>query len=131
MTTRFAEPVVVACCLFLLTGCTTWQPAAVSPRQVIEHERPESVRVTGMDSGPVQIQEPRIENDSIAYVSGTCTRISDRRTRYSCPMTTVFSLDEVTLLEVERPAHMRTLAVLAPVVSFVTMAFAFAAGFGT
>jgi len=131
MTTRYSGPAVVLLCLFQLTGCTTWQPTAVSPRHIIEQERPESIRVTGEDGKSVQVQEPMIENDSIAFVSGPCARISDRSRRYSCPMTTVIPLDEVARLEVQRPAHVRTLAALAPVVSFISMTFAFAAGFGT
>jgi len=131
MRTRYSGPAAVAVCVFQFSACTTWQPSTVSPREVIEQERPESIRVTGADGEHVQVWEPKIRNDSIAFVSGTCIRIPDRRVRYTCPMTTVLPVDDVTLLEVQRPAHIRTLAALAPMVSFVSMAFAFAAGFGT
>ena len=45
-----------------LGGCATWQPVTVSPRQFIEEERPDHIRVW-RDERPTQVRSPRIEGD--------------------------------------------------------------------
>lgn len=56
---------IAALLLVLLTGCQTWQPAMVAPRDLISEEAPSSVRVTKTGGDVVTIKDPIIRNDSI------------------------------------------------------------------
>ena len=78
-----------------LAACTSWQPTAVSPRRLIEEERPQSVRVTRFDGTNLVARNPVIRNDSIAVVSGECRRLPGLEPRYSCPTSPLVALDDV------------------------------------
>ena len=49
----------------LLSGCKSWQPTTLSPRQVIADSAPSSVRVTDVDGGTWTVPNPVMRNDSI------------------------------------------------------------------
>jgi hypothetical protein len=108
-----------------LGGCMTWQPSPIAPRRLIEEERPSRVRVIRPNTPPLVIRNPRIENDSIAVVSGQCRRLPGRNVRYTCPTRSLVALDELFLLEVPRPSGARTLLVIAPILLLVTLAFVY------
>ena len=48
-----------------LTGCYSWQPATVGPRQLIEEEAPGLIRIVQTDGEQMELRNPRIESDSL------------------------------------------------------------------
>ena len=124
MKLRRYRPVAIVLLVLHLGACTTWRPSPVGPRQLIEEERASPIRFTRPDGTSVVVRNPRIRNDSIAVVSGVCRRlpgISGPR-RYRCPTTALLALDDVRVLEVQRPARGRTLLLISPLL--VTLVFA-------
>jgi hypothetical protein len=56
---------LVSLALVPLAGCKTWEPATVSPAQVVREQAPESVRITSSDGTLVTLKAPLLRNDSI------------------------------------------------------------------
>ena len=63
----------------LLSGCLSvppgWQPTTASPRAVLLEERPRLIRVQAADGSSMEIKEPTLVGDSIAWlvpVIGRC-----------------------------------------------------------
>ncbi len=130
MKLRRYRPVAIVLLVLHLGACTTLEPTPISPRQLIEEKRPQSVRVTGIDGTYFQVRNPRIANDSIAVVSGVCRRlpgISGPR-RYRCPTTALIALDDVRVLEVRRRARGRTLLLISPLLYIVVLVAIYSAG---
>jgi len=96
-------------------GCTTWRPTTVSPRQVIEEEQPQRVRVTGPDGTPVVIEHPVVRNDSIATVTEADCRTSVAGGgRFNCREVaqSVMPLSEVDRIEVRGFSGWRTVGMI-------------------
>ena len=62
ITRRSAAVAIVS---LALTGCKSWHPTTVSPRQVLRTENPRTVRITDIDGSVVTVRHPMIRNDSI------------------------------------------------------------------
>ena len=77
--------------LLVTSGCMGWRPATVAPRQLIEEEQPEEVRVPRSGESQLSLR-PWIENDSIHG----CERDPD----YECALTEPIALEDVETLEV-------------------------------
>ena len=57
-----------------LTACQTWQSVsldAISPAQLIEEDRPASVRVTTPEVTELELVAPRVEGDELVAVGGS------------------------------------------------------------
>ena len=99
------RPVAIVLLVLHLSACTTWRPSPIEPRQLIEVERANPIRLTRPDGTSVVVRNPRIKNDSIAFVSGVCRRLPGRgAARYVCPTTSLISLDDVSVVEVRQAA---------------------------
>jgi len=53
----------------ILGGCARWEPQPLVPQAVIDRQHPERLRVTRTDSSLIELQRPRIENDSLKGLS--------------------------------------------------------------
>ena len=105
MKLRRYRPVAIVLLVLHLDACITWRPSPVEPRQLIEEERANPIRLTLPDGTSVVVRHPRIKNDSIAFVSGVCRRLPGRgAARYVCPTTSLISLDDVSVVEVRQAA---------------------------
>ena len=51
--------------LIALAGCARWQPQGLTPRAVIEREKPNRVRVIRTDSSYMEMRSPVVQRDSI------------------------------------------------------------------
>lgn len=80
-------------------ACTYWQPTSLSPRQVVEQERPRRVRVTTVDGEQQHVRRPRVRSDSLA--SG-----DPRRAGEPIP------LSEIRSLEIQRFSGKKTLGLV-------------------
>ena len=85
-----------------LVGCTAWEPVGVGPSELVQGERPESIRVHYADGQQVVLTRPSLRNDSIVDLDpGPCSaRACDRRG--AAP------LDGITTVEVRRVSVGRT-----------------------
>ena len=127
---RFRAVTLAAPLCVLLVGCVTWEPSAVSPRKLIDEQRPVSVRVWQADGASLTVHDPRIEKDSIVVVDGTCRSVGrDLYRRYVCPTSAIIALDDVRVIEMRRPDRKRmtllSFAILGPLVTLALAASAF------
>jgi hypothetical protein len=76
-------PVALLPLFLYLGGCYTWRPAAVSPRRLIEEERPSQVRISGPDIPLVVLRTPRLEGDS-AVLGSSDAGVCSGNLRLSC-----------------------------------------------
>ena len=109
------------------TACTSWTPAAVGPRQLIEESRPRVVRVTTADGSTRTLSAPRIAGNSIV-VQGECRRVGGRNSRYLCPDERVAALDEVERIDVRRASVSRTALTTLAILTGIAYAAAPACG---
>jgi hypothetical protein len=65
MELRRYRPLALFLLVLHLTGCYSWQPATVSPRQFIEEEQPGQIRIVQADGERMELRNPRIESDSL------------------------------------------------------------------
>ena len=65
MELRRYHPLALFLLVLHLTGCYSWQPATVSPRQFIEEEQPGQIRIVQADGERMELRNPRIESDSL------------------------------------------------------------------
>jgi hypothetical protein len=54
--------------MLLLTGCHSWGAVTVSPRQLIEEQQPDRIRVLHADGRRLDLRDPRIESDWLTAV---------------------------------------------------------------
>jgi len=98
-----------------LTGCHTWRPVTVSPRQLIEEEQPERLRIRQADGKQLDIRDPRVERDSLtAMVRGRrgVPRPAGNGTRSVRYENVVrIALTDVTAVEARHLSVFRTVAV--------------------
>ncbi len=97
-----------------LGGCVTWRPATVAPRELIEAEQPERIRVTRPDNSTLIVSDPTVVNDSVATVLEDC-ETSVAGGRFDCRVVDVIpiiALEDVRSLEVQRVAAGRTLGLV-------------------
>jgi hypothetical protein len=101
-----------------LTGCTTWRPVTVSPRQLIEDEQPGLIRIVQADGTQLELRNPRLERDSVTAVFSV--RLSSGR---FVTDTARIALTDVTAVETKRLSIIRTaaLTVVAVPVLFVAV----------
>ena len=66
MRLRRYRPVALLMLVLHLTGCYSWQPVTVSPRQFIEEEQPGQIRILQADGTRMELRDPSIETDSLA-----------------------------------------------------------------
>ena len=95
--------------LVLVTACHSWQPATVSPRQLIVEEEESPIRVILSDGTELTLGDPTIQSDSI--ITG--------RVRFG---TENLLARDVSRIEVQRFSPLRTVgvvAVLAAIALFV------------
>ena len=102
---------------FQISACASWQPSTVSPRQLIQEERPQAVRVTHIDGRSQVIRNPTIARDSVAVVSGECRRVQGTRGRYQCPTTGLMALSDVREIEAQVPSRATALIFMGVVVT--------------
>ena len=73
--TRYRLRAVLLLFLVLnLTACQTWQSVsldAISPAQLIEEDRPASVRVTTPEVTELELVAPRVEGDELVAIGGS------------------------------------------------------------
>ena len=87
------RPIVALMLVLDLGACTTWRPVTVSPRQFIEEEQPDRIRVWQDERG-TEFRHPRIDGDTLtSMVPNEPGKIS---------------LTDVTLIEVRRFSYGRT-----------------------
>ena len=67
--TLLSRPVAALIFVLHLGGCTSWSPVTVSPRQFIEEEQPERIRIFHADGTRIELTDPRVEMDSITALS--------------------------------------------------------------
>lgn len=60
-----ARVVLAAYAVAALGGCARWEPQPLVPQAVIDREHPQRLRVTRTDSSQVELQKPRVENDTL------------------------------------------------------------------
>ena len=101
-------------CVLSMTACATnsWQAVsldAISPAQLIEEDRPSSVRVTTSEVTELEVVAPRIEGDDLVAASG-----------FSVPLADILRL-EVEGLDLDQTV-LRTLGLGAGVVVLGTLA---------
>jgi len=108
-------------CVLQLAGCATWQPSRTSPRELIENQRPRSVRVRAAGGTPIVVHQPRVEGSSIVFTD-QCRRVDAFSERYVCPTREVMPLEDVRLTEVRRVSLPRTAALALTVVTLVSWA---------
>jgi hypothetical protein len=118
MRLRRYRPIAILLLALHLGGCTRWEPTTVSPRVLIEEERPSAVRVTRADGTRVELDDPLIRADSISMPREDCERAFTSDGRAACVGVTSVALDDVQALDLRRPDAVRTVAalVLGPVV---------------
>jgi hypothetical protein len=90
-----------------LTGCATWRPVTLSPRQLIEEQRPGVIRVIQADGTRLDLRNPSIHSDSVTAVFRV--RASSRVFRQD---TIRISLVDVTAVEVRRLSVTRTILLI-------------------
>ena len=84
-----------------LTGCYSWQPATVGPRQFIEEEEPGLIRIVQADGERLELRNPHIEADSLtARIS---TRLQTGTVR--------IALTDIAAVESRHFSTMKTLGV--------------------
>jgi len=72
----------------LLPGCTSWHATTLPPRELIESEQPDVVRVTQTSGDQIVLREPSLAGDSIAGVW-----FEDRGIRIAVPLERVDALE--------------------------------------
>jgi hypothetical protein len=72
MKLRRYPPVALLMLVLHLTGCYSWQPATISPRELLKEEQPGQIRILHADGTRIELRDPRIETDSLT------ARIFDR-----------------------------------------------------
>jgi len=65
--------------LVLLAACEAWRVEEVSPRQLVEGERVNHIRVLTADSAYVTLSNPTVRNDSIVGRPDRAVALSDVR----------------------------------------------------
>ena len=85
-----------------LVGCTAWEPIAVGPSELIQGERPESIRVHYSDGQQVVLSQPGLRNDSIVDMDPM------RCSAGVCDRPGAAPLDGITTVEVRRVSVGRT-----------------------
>ena len=63
-----SRPIGVLLLILHLGACTSWRPATVSPRQVMEDDEPEVVRITLTDGERVTLLSPEVRGDTISGI---------------------------------------------------------------
>ena len=114
MTRHRPRAVLLLFGVLYLTACATnsWQAVsldAISPAQLIEEDRPSSVRVTTSEVTELEVVAPRIEGDDLVAASG-----------FSVPLADILRL-EVEGLDLDQTV-LRTLGLGAGVVVLGTLA---------
>ena len=87
-----------------LTGCSTWRPVTVGPRQLIEEEQPGFIRIVQADGTRLELKDPSVASDSVTAVFRL--RTTSRAFRED---TIRISLADVTAVEVRRLSVTRTI----------------------
>ena len=87
-----------------LTGCHTWRPVTIGPRQLIEREQPGSIRIVHADGTRLDLKNPSVVSDSVTAVFRV--RTSSREFRQD---TIRIALADVTAVEVRRLSVTRTI----------------------
>ena len=82
MTRHRPRAVLLLFGVLYLTACATnsWQAVsldAISPAQLIEEDRPSSVRVTTSEVNELELVAPRIEGDDLVAASGFSVPLAD------------------------------------------------------
>ena len=95
-----------------LGACTTWRPAAVAPRQLVEQEMPPSIRVRTLDGRQVVVRSPHIVRDTIFGVVKACRMSFQSQSGSVCELleTPLAPLADVQGVEVGRISAGRTVA---------------------
>ena len=106
-TLRRYRPVALILLVLHLTGCYSWQPATVGPRQFIEEEEPGHIRIVQADGERMELRNPRVEADSL-----TARVSSNLRTG-----TVRIALTDISVVEARRLKSAATLALGAVVIS--------------
>ena len=111
-----------------LGGCTSWQPATVSPRQAIEGERPSSIQVTNTDGTQMVLSYPTVENDSIVGraqcpAPSAMARAGGEQTRCAPTGSTVrVPLNQVRSVQLRRVSILRTVGgILIPIIPLTVL----------
>ena len=110
-TLRRYRPVALILFVLHLTGCYSWQPVAVSPRQLIEEEEPGLIRILQTDGTQMELRDARVEADSLT------ARVSSRlRTG-----TVRIALTDISAVQARRLKSAATLALGAVVIAVPTV----------
>ena len=108
-TLRRYRPTALLILVLYLAGCYAWQPVTVSPRQFIEEERPEHIRIIQSDGTRTGFINPRVAGDSVVVILS----------RYqSSGEMVIIALTDITSIEVRRINSGATLAVGAMLLAF-------------
>ena len=70
----------------LLTGCSRWSVASVSPRVLVETEHPQTLRIWEKGGSQYLLDAPRVAGDSL---SGTMTRDNIYYPNHSIPFAAI------------------------------------------
>jgi hypothetical protein len=114
MTLRRYRPFALVLLVLHLTGCQTWQPTTVRPRQLIEEEQPSEIRIIGSAGSQVTLSSPSLKGDSIIG-----TRVRLRRTE-----TVTVPFSDIDGIAVKRIAGLRTLGAILLIPTLIVATFA-------
>ena len=92
------RPLVVLMFVLHLTGCYSWQPVTVSPRQIVDEEEPGRIRIFQADGEAIELRNPRVEADSLA----------GRISTYDQTGTVRIALTDIIAVEVKRLSKPKT-----------------------
>ena len=98
--------------MLTLSGCVSWQVEESAPAQLIQTERPRSVRVLLRDSSVLLVADPRIEAGAIAGAIRLMDPGPAPTPLRDLPVTV--PLAEVTSVSVARVDTRRTLLIVVP-----------------
>lgn len=72
--------------LTLLNACTYWRPTQVEPAELVEHKRPEEIRVTTRQGLEAVLTHPVISGDSLIGYGGGLTERKGPVRRIAVPL---------------------------------------------
>ena len=95
-----------------LGACTSWQVVPISPREFIEAETPESVRITTDDGSQIIVSNPQMVGDSISADREDCGWSDEGVGRACATVLDTFAEDDIRSLEVTSVSPFKTLGLV-------------------
>ncbi len=100
--------------LLQVGACAGWRPVNASPREFIEEEEPDRIRIYRTDGTRRELVDPRIERDSLTARLPSAGEQDEAETE-----SVRIALSEVALLEARRQASWGLIAISAGLTGFL------------